>query len=550
MIIETNYETGLNRGNYLDILTPSPFSIQVTYNENGVERTDKFEGTVLITTGIIKGTIVVKCKFTINRINDIDYLIELKEVQDIKCFLLKEFNFQESYDKLKAKNNLCVESTILNKHIYNTLYTSEALKNVQIFNILSHYGDIIEYVLEKKYSENANIRDICTNQVDRNYLLKNVMKRINTRFSDHFLIKNSNNNFKLIKDINTEQGKNYRIIFDTGNAFMSIIGIDLVRELNLQQKHMFLSTYTGATGNSSTNNTYVDVEIKLDPRYTNISSYPDKIYKFKAIVNMNSLKENLLLGQSAKGLKLFFDDSYCIGFDLLRQETENYMSTDMQSLTKFLNTLFNLMCIFVTLILTGKYEIPETEKFLMKTEILNAFVKQIVLKIFKEAETYNDKPLNVINPNSSITDIIKLLPPFEETILQEKTKFSFNINTDNKEHILNLEPGFYARFLIPYEDNAREIKRDYTSDINRLLDHSNKFVINTIVSTKGPPLFIEANDSINLNTNGFYVLILRIISINNILKKIKFKKTNSLLIADLPDFMINIFKNLERMVKK
>ena len=128
--------------------------------------------------------------------------------------------------------------------------------------------------------------------------------------------------------------------------------------------------------------------------------------------------------------------------------------------------------------------------------------------------------------------------------------FSFNINTDNKEHILNLEPGFYARFLIPYEDNAREIKRDYTSDINRLLDHSNKFVINTIVSTKGPPLFIEANDSINLNTNGFYVLILRIISINNILKKIKFKKTNSLLIADLPDFMINIFKNLERMVKK
>ncbi len=545
LVIVTNYETGLNPENYIETITPANFSFKINYND----KEDIFEGTVTIT----KKPKNCDLKFTINRINGIDYFIELDEVDNAKFFLLKEFNFQESYDSLKEKNNLCIQSTILNKHLYNTLYTNESLNNIDIFNVLNRYGDMLENILLKKYRENGNIRNICSNQDDRQLILNNVMKRINTTFTDNFLIKQSTGDFISLETINAgrDNQNKYKIIFDTGNSFLTIIGINLVKQLNLQQKHMFFSKYTGATGDSSSNNTYVDIELKLDPRNTNISLKADKIYKFKAIVNSNSLKDTLLLGQSAEGLKSFFDGSYCIGFNDLRQKHDADWSSINNDLNMYVNHLFEVLSLLVHIILLSKYgDFFDFQK-------LSELTKRFVLKIFKEAQD-NRIIFNVTKPNYEIEDLLRVLPILEENI----DNLNLNTNNDNKEFMIKLDHESFSEYYLPLIKALSNlfIRKEFIGEINLLLDQSKTLKINSMIDIPASrellmksripyTMNIKADNTFSLNSNGFFILVLRILSLYNIFTKLKHPMfgLNPLLLQDQIPTLVN---ELKLLIKK
>jgi len=271
------------------------------------------------------GKIVIGKKLSIQKINNINIKKDGSHIEydrdSIDVFRITPFNFQESYDRLKKTINYCPESTILYKQLYNNFYTNLYFQNTDYAPIITkNFGILMENILINIVNKKReSITKICSTQDLRNNLLRNTMKRINTQFFDGFQIKNKKDKFV---DISKTGG---HITFDTGNATISIIDEDLVDELKLDKISFFPIVISGVTSDATSNNKlskYVEVELKLPP---NIETIPDKVYKIKAYVKtkeVGNLSKQLLLGQSALGLKLFFDDSYCIGYNDTRQKYE------------------------------------------------------------------------------------------------------------------------------------------------------------------------------------------------------------------------------------
>ncbi len=543
--ITANYETGLNQTNYIETTTPANFSI--TINKNG--QTDLFEGEVTIR---LEVSPTCNFDFTINKINNENCSFKFI-TNSVESFFLKDFNFQESYDRMKeSRYNACIESTLLNKHIYNTLYTNESLNNsAQLLNTLNRYGGILEEILKYKYTNNTNIRNICSNENERKKILKNVMKRINTTFKeDEFLIKNSSDRFITLTQLNLNSvidNSDFKIVFDTGNSSVTTIGIDLVAALGLREKHIFDTKSFGVTGHSSINNTYVDVELKMNPNNTNISLESDKIYKFKAMVTHNSLKNTLLLGQSAEGLKSFFDNSYCVGFNFLRQKSDQEMNEIKEQLNIFLRNIFEILCITVYLFLSAKYNTIDVR-------LLNTFTKQIVIRIFREAQENNNTGLP-FDPHFSITTLLSSLKDFDENL----DSFNFNVRNDNKvSRMLPHNEQRYRDYIVQLLDKCDFISNaNITGSINRLLDSTLTFNIDTTLIINHGELDINANHNdsnptnkttFDLNANGIYILILRLISIIDIFIKIKYN-TNIYITPGSSDIKRRIIK-ITKIIKK
>ena len=285
------------------------------------------------------GKIIIGKKLSIQKINNTNIKKDGRYIEcdsdNIDVFKITPFNFQESYDRLKSTNNNCPESNILYKQLYNTFYTNLYFENTNIVDIITNnFGVLMENILKNIVNqERESIQKICSTIDLRNNLLRNTMKRINTQFYDGFQIKNKKNKFV---DIHDTGGY---ITFDTGNATISIIDEDLADALELDKISFIPTVIKGVTSDESSNNIlnkYVEVELKLPP---NIETIPDKIYKIKAYVKtkkVGNLSKQLLLGQSALGLKLFFDDSYCIGYN----DTRQIYNLKMNNNKKFLTELY------------------------------------------------------------------------------------------------------------------------------------------------------------------------------------------------------------------
>ena len=179
------------------------------------------------------------------------------------------------------------------------------------------YGKIIENELIKYIIQNeTKIKALCTDKTSRENILDNVMKKIETTHIKGFLIKDGTGTFIDLSKLSPN-----KIVFDTGNGSVSFINKDFAQILNLPVKDTFKIITSGVTGDSSESNKYVEIEIKIDDNFTN-HKIKDKIYKFKAYIQDKGIYNILLLGQSANGLKSFFDDSYCIGFNSNRANYE------------------------------------------------------------------------------------------------------------------------------------------------------------------------------------------------------------------------------------
>jgi hypothetical protein len=252
--------------------------------------------------------------FDIAKINDID--CNIYNLIDFDNLFIRKFNLQISYDNIKAKYNYCPESTILYKHIYNTFYNFFMIEeNKFVTTFQDVFGGLIEQIIINKLKNNNSIiRNLCSDTQNRQKILSNVMKRIETTMNKGVIIKKNDGTFIDLSVLNPS----FHLIFDTGNASHTLITRDIVNALGLTRHDTFPLVVSGVAGSSSklSLNKYVDIELYFDPTLTNINI--DKHFKFRAYVQESGLTNTLLLGQSAYGLKQFFDNSYCIGYNTPR----------------------------------------------------------------------------------------------------------------------------------------------------------------------------------------------------------------------------------------
>jgi len=276
----------------------------------------------------------------INFMSKIDSMANVIYTYDM--FDLYKFDFQKSYDEvIKSKYNFCIESNILNKSIYNSIFTDISITdNKQVAIIRDNFGYILQHIMISRllYYE-GNIKEICSNDMERHILLGNTMKRLNTTYTDEFIIKDKNGNFVNIKNAGT-------LIFDTGNANVCIAGIDFLKKLGYSEKDFkpMLKTETSGVGKGSVSyNKYIELTLKIDPKVKNTSL--NKEYTFVAFIGMETLPDTLLLGQSAESLRQFFQDSYCIGYNSDRakyEQAKSQIMKDYDELNKKLDELINI----------------------------------------------------------------------------------------------------------------------------------------------------------------------------------------------------------------
>lgn len=211
-------------------------------------------------------------------------------------------------------------------------------------------------------------------------LLNNVMKRINTDHKTGILIKDGSGKFIKIDNY----GLN--VIFDTGNASITLISENIVPILGLKQKKGFTSKVIGVGGSELTYDSYVDLELKFIPDNTNIDI--QNTYKIKAYID-NKSSNRILLGQSSESLKLFFDNSYCIGYD---GDKQKYMIEYENKIKKYKIEYKILEELYESLI-TGSAKIKDDLVNLMKSneELKFDYVNNLYdeQKIDKEEKIYN-----------------------------------------------------------------------------------------------------------------------------------------------------------------
>jgi hypothetical protein len=349
--------------------------------------------------------------FDVTKINNQDLIIT--NIIDLPNFIVTRYDFQKSYDKLKNTENYCPESTIIYKHIYQTYYNKYMIENNDLFNILyNNFGNLLEHIIFQKIKKNQNmIKQLCNNADSRKMVLSNIMKRIETTQKDGVFIRKSDDTFVQLKSLNN----NFELKFDTGNASHTLITKDIVNALGLKPKKTFAIEVLGVAGASAMikANTYVDIELYFDPNLTNINI--DKKFKFRAYIQESGLTNMILLGQSAYGLKQFFDNSYCIGYDSSRLEYERKKINAEESYRKYDNILSTTLTFFQNI---DNFN-SDLYRHLMP-DIIDMKVSNLLgyIDYDKIDELYNIKTniLEVIDKNRIVIDRYKSVPNFMDII--------------------------------------------------------------------------------------------------------------------------------------
>jgi hypothetical protein len=307
---------------YVAMETPEYDNLYIEINKDG--KNISYSGNIFIEDGKSPKVWNITVLKIVNMISGDTLNYKVDGINSLDVFIPKEFNFQMSYDNVKL-NNYCKSSTIIYKHIYNTFYTSEIIKNPELFfTLIKEYGGIVEHVLNNYVIQNKdNITLICGNETFRQELLLTTPKRINSIYTEGIkLSRIGASRFIEISDLSVSNSIEFKVIFDTGNETVTIIGKKFAEALELTKKKTFVNNTSGVVQNANLKlNDYVELELKFDNSLTNI--YIDKTYKIRAYIGSDD--DTLLLGHGNNILTDLFDKSYCIGYNTDKiKYTEKY----------------------------------------------------------------------------------------------------------------------------------------------------------------------------------------------------------------------------------
>lgn len=243
--------------------------------------------------------ISIEC-LTVNNIKNKEYMV----VRDLFSLLDKE-EITSSYLQ-QCKNILkSISSSIPYKPIYNDIINTICSKLYYYYpenekKILIKYKNLVKLIVTNDFEQIQS--NISTDTTELQNLMKEIPKSIPSTFiNKYFLIKN---NLGKYIQVDTD----HKIIFDSGNDSVTLIGQNIVDKLNLIPIKGCVINASGIGGKVKQCGKYVELEFKFDDSYPMTNK---KVYKIIAFIDNINLKDTLLFGHS-NGLDLLFNDNYLI----------------------------------------------------------------------------------------------------------------------------------------------------------------------------------------------------------------------------------------------
>lgn len=217
----------------------------------------------------------------------------------------------------------------------------------------------------------------------------------------YILMKNSKNQF-------VELPKDYEILFDSGNASITVLSRDIIKELSLTTDQACKIKISSLSGETKLCGEFVNLQFKFSPNYKDSNN---KIYNIIAFVSDN-LKNKIIFSHLG-ALEYLFDDNYKIQF---QYDNEDIRKTDIENINKQVNYEYDKLDNILTNIISGSYDPYMVETFLKSinsnqiNSIRAATNIEKTTRIFKKLREAYEKTKN------TQPEIAKLL----ENILENK----------------------------------------------------------------------------------------------------------------------------------
>lgn len=170
---------------------------------------------------------------------------------------------------------------------------------------LLKYNNLLADIVNVKINNiKDNIDSLLNNSDEYNKYINTLDKYLPSIFMNkYFKIKNGRGVYKTLED-------KFTIEFDSGNEIFTLIGIDMVNELELKiSRGCQEITTSGIGGKAKFCGEYVILDFRIDSKHP---EHNNKNYKVFALVDRTGAHKNLLLFGHGGGLNKLFDDKYVI----------------------------------------------------------------------------------------------------------------------------------------------------------------------------------------------------------------------------------------------
>jgi hypothetical protein len=277
-----------------------------------------------------------------------------------------KFNFETYYDVNIKKMKICNDSNLLIKNFSSSIVNLLYVKFDFIKILVNKYPNIFKNIISEILQLNKpNINSNCSNDSDRQFLLTNILKKLNTFIQDDIEItvnKRSGEIFVPVSDItNIKSGKPFKVILDSGNSNTTIIGTNFARALGyipVKSVKIFSKgvnegkkedtykedTYKEDTYKEEDLSTILDEKINFKIRFINSNIDIGKTYWIEAYINPKFDEDSLLIGNFDDSLTKIFSTSYCIGYEYSRSNyaiNKSIGTIDLDQLQRIITEINN-----------------------------------------------------------------------------------------------------------------------------------------------------------------------------------------------------------------
>jgi hypothetical protein len=186
-----------------------------------------------------------------------------------------------------------IGSTVCN-YIYYT-YSPD------IVNIVMKYPYIVELIVSEHMKNINPIMETWSSENFKQHMI-DIPKLLPSTIENKFiLLKNNNDNFVNPRD-------EFKVIFDSGNSSITLIGSEIVKQLGLKINKGCVIITSGIGGQAKPCGNYVNITYKFSPDFGNGI---DKEYNMLAFIDETNITDTLLFGH-ASGLDHLFADNFSI----------------------------------------------------------------------------------------------------------------------------------------------------------------------------------------------------------------------------------------------